>query len=80
LMQHIVKVSTRANDVVLDPFMGSGSTGVAAVKEGRSFIGVEIEPAYFEIACRRIEAALAAPTLFVQRPPRPVQQTLFATV
>jgi site-specific DNA-methyltransferase (adenine-specific) len=46
-----------AGDVVLDPFMGAGSTGIAAVQSGRRFIGIEIDPRYFEIACRRIEAA-----------------------
>jgi len=43
--------------LILDPFMGSGTTGVAAVKLGRKFIGIEREPKYFEIACRRIEEA-----------------------
>lgn len=42
---------------VLDPHMGSGSTGVACVTSGRKFIGIEIDPDYFEIACRRIEQA-----------------------
>lgn len=42
---------------VLDPFMGSGTTGVACVQTGRKFIGIEIDPTYFDIACRRIEAA-----------------------
>ena len=42
---------------VLDPFMGSGTTGVAAVQMGRKFIGIEREPSYFDIACRRIEDA-----------------------
>lgn len=42
---------------ILDPYMGSGSTGVAAVEMRRRFIGIEIEPRYFDIACRRIEAA-----------------------
>ena len=42
---------------ILDPFMGSGTTGVAAVMAGRSFIGIEREPKYFDIACRRIEDA-----------------------
>lgn len=42
---------------ILDPFMGSGTTGVAAMRLGRSFIGIEREPRYFEIACRRIEDA-----------------------
>lgn len=53
-----------ADALVLDPFMGSGSTGVAAVRSGRRFIGCEIEPAYFEIACRRIDDALRQPNLF----------------
>lgn len=42
---------------ILDPFMGSGTTGVACVRMGRTFIGIEREPKYFDIACRRIEAA-----------------------
>jgi site-specific DNA-methyltransferase (adenine-specific) len=42
---------------VLDPFMGSGTTGVACVRLGRRFVGIEIEPRYFDIACRRIEEA-----------------------
>ena len=48
---------------VLDPFMGSGTTGVACVKLGRKFIGIEIEPKYFDIACKRIAAAIAEPRL-----------------
>lgn len=43
--------------VVLGPYMGVGSTGVACVTSGRKFIGIEIDPEYFEMACRRIEAA-----------------------
>ena len=43
--------------VVIDPFMGSGSTGVACANLGRSFIGIEREPKYFDIACERIEQA-----------------------
>lgn len=42
---------------VLDPFMGSGTTGVAALALGHRFIGCEIDPAHFEVACQRIEAA-----------------------
>lgn len=49
--------SISAGETVLDPFMGSGTTGVACVKTGRAFIGMEIEPKYFEIAVRRIDAA-----------------------
>ena len=44
-------------NIVLDPFMGSGTTGVAAARDGRKFIGIEIEPRYFDIACERIENA-----------------------
>jgi site-specific DNA-methyltransferase (adenine-specific)/modification methylase len=61
---------------ILDPFMGSGTTGVAAVKLGRRFIGIEIEPKYFDIACRRIQAALDAPDLFIEKP-RPAKQEAF---
>jgi len=50
---------------VLDPFMGSGSTGCAAMKSGRQFIGIEIEPRYFDIACRRIEDAQRQQDLFI---------------
>lgn len=49
---------------ILDPFMGSGTTGVAAVNMGLQFSGIEKEPKYFEISCRRIAAAVAAPDLF----------------
>jgi DNA modification methylase len=50
---------------ILDPFMGSGTTGVAAVQMGRQFIGVEKHPAYFEIACRRIDQAQRQGDLFI---------------
>lgn len=53
---------------ILDPFMGSGTTGVACVKLGRKFIGVEIDPQYFDIACRRIEEATKQPDLFIGAP------------
>jgi DNA modification methylase len=49
---------------ILDPFMGSGTTGVACVQLGRSFIGIEREPKYFDIACKRIEEAYRQPRLF----------------
>jgi site-specific DNA-methyltransferase (adenine-specific)/modification methylase len=44
-------------ETILDPFMGSGTTGVAALHAGRAFIGIERDPSYFEIACRRIREA-----------------------
>jgi len=46
-------------DIVLDPFVGSGTTGVAAIKHRRRFVGIEKVPAYFDMACRRIERAVA---------------------
>jgi site-specific DNA-methyltransferase (adenine-specific) len=58
---------------VCDPFMGSGTTGVACAKLGRRFIGIEIEERYFEIACKRIEQAYAQPDLFIE-PPRKAEQ------
>jgi DNA modification methylase len=53
---------------ILDPFMGSGTTGVACAKLGRKFIGIEIEPKYFDIACRRIEQAYKQPDFFIEKP------------
>ena len=49
---------------ILDPFMGSGTTGVACMNLGRKFIGIEIEPKYYEIACKRIEDAQRQERLF----------------
>lgn len=54
-----------ASETILDPFMGSGTTGVACMNHGRKFIGIEIEPKYFDIACKRIrEAWVSRPRLF----------------
>ena len=58
---------------ILDPFMGSGTTGVACAQLGRKFIGIEIEPRYFDIACRRIERAYAQGKLFQEPAPKPEQ-------
>jgi modification methylase len=57
-------INATFSDVVLDPFMGSGTTGVACANLGRKFIGIEIEQKYFDIACERIEAAYAQGRLF----------------
>lgn len=75
LPTNCIGAATNLGGVVLDPFMGSGTTGVACVKLGRKFIGIEIEPKYFDIACRRIEQAYAQPDLFVS-PPAPQAQQL----
>lgn len=59
---------------VLDPFMGSGTTGVACVQLGRRFTGIELDPDYFETACRRIDEATRQPRLSLDEPmPQPVQ-------
>ncbi|NDD05234.1 MAG: site-specific DNA-methyltransferase [Proteobacteria bacterium] len=58
---------------ILDPFMGSGTTGVAAIQMGRKFIGIERETKYFDIACRRIEQAVAQGQLFEPEPQKQEQ-------
>lgn len=60
---------------ILDPFMGSGTTGVAAIQLGRKFIGIEREPKYFDIACKRIEQAAAQGQLFEPAPVKQHQET-----
>lgn len=57
LMKHFVEILSNPGDTVLDPFMGSGSTGVAAVSTGRHFIGIELDEAYFQLSSARIEDA-----------------------
>ena len=72
-----MSATTDNNDVVLDPFMGSGTTGVACANLGRRFLGIEIEPRYYEIACRRIEDAQRQQRLIPDEPQRkPVQDGL----
>ena len=78
LLRRIVRYYTRPGDVIFDPFMGSGTTGVAAIMEGRRFIGVELDPSYYAIAKRRIETA--QPPLFVAdepAQPAPEQAAMF---
>lgn len=60
---------------ILDPFMGSGTTGVACARMGRAFIGIEIDPGYFDIACRRIEAAYKQPDMLIEKPTPAKQET-----
>jgi site-specific DNA-methyltransferase (adenine-specific) len=71
----LIEKASQPGETVLDPFMGSGTTGVACAKLGRKFIGIEIEPRYFDIACRRIEEAYRQADLFISRPdPTPATQ------
>ena len=63
-------------ETVLDPFMGSGTTGVACANLGRKFIGIEIEPRYFDIACRRIAEAYQQPRLELVERPKIIQESM----
>lgn len=65
LMKWIMENYTSAGDTILDPFMGSGTTGVACVQTGRHFIGIEKNAEYFALATKRIEDAQRQPPLFV---------------
>jgi site-specific DNA-methyltransferase (adenine-specific) len=64
LMSELVADFTNPDELICDPFMGSGTTGVAAVMAGRNFVGIEMNPTYFEIACKRIEDAQRQGSLF----------------
>lgn len=64
------------NFSILDPFMGSGTTGCAAVKMGRHFTGIEVDPIYFELACERISRAIREPDMFIDAP-KPIKQEAF---
>jgi site-specific DNA-methyltransferase (adenine-specific)/modification methylase len=75
VMKWVIELCPRA-ETILDPFMGSGTTGVAAIQLGRRFIGIEREPKYFDIACQRIEQAVAQGQLFEPEPMKQVQETM----
>jgi site-specific DNA-methyltransferase (adenine-specific)/modification methylase len=73
----IEKAGLPAGALCLDPYMGSGTTGVACLRRGVRFVGVEIEERYFDVACRRIAEAARQPSLFDAAPqPKPVQAAL----
>jgi len=76
LMKYLCRLVTPVGGTVLDPFMGSGTTGVACAKMGRKFIGIELEPKYFDIACKRIEQAYDQPDMFIEPPKKAIQETL----
>jgi site-specific DNA-methyltransferase (adenine-specific)/modification methylase len=77
VMKWVIELCPKA-ETVLDPFMGSGTTGVACMQLGRKFIGIEREPKYFDIACKRIEQAVSQGQLFTPAAPQPVQMGLEA--
>jgi len=66
LLARIIKESP--GEGVLDPFMGSGTTGVAAIRAGRRFVGIELDDHWFDVACRRIDAAVGQKDLFIHAP------------
>ena len=74
VMKWVIKLCPKS-DTILDPFMGSGTTGVAAIHMGRKFIGIEREPKYFEIACKRIKQAADQGQLFEPEPIKQVQES-----
>lgn len=77
LFAKLVAHWSNPGDVVFDPFMGSGTTGVACVRTGRKFIGCEIDPTYYAIAQRRIAEAQLQPPLFPHEPqPQPTQEAM----
>jgi site-specific DNA-methyltransferase (adenine-specific)/modification methylase len=75
IMTKCVELFPKAR-VILDPFMGSGTTGVACAQLGRKFIGIEIERKYFDIACERIEAAYSQGQLFEEHKPKAKQEAM----
>lgn len=81
-MVKLIERITSFGDLVLDPFAGSGTTGVACLQTGRRFIGVELDPTYHAIAARRLADAAAQPMLIpsVESEPMPVQAVLHMEV
>jgi site-specific DNA-methyltransferase (adenine-specific) len=76
LFLELVDQFTFPDDLVCDPFMGSGTTGIACLKRGRRFIGIEMDPQHFSTACRRIEAAHKQPDFFVGHSKPATQEAL----
>jgi DNA modification methylase len=74
LMRWCIEICKNVPQTILDPFMGSGTTGVAAIQLGRKFIGIEREERYFDIACQRIEQAVAQGQLFAPEQPKQIQE------
>lgn len=77
VMRWAIELIPAPAETIIDPMMGSGTTGVACAQLGRRFVGIEIYEPYFDIACRRIEEAQRQGRLFDECPARPAQQQLF---
>jgi site-specific DNA-methyltransferase (adenine-specific) len=80
LMSEILADFTNEGQTILDPFMGSGTTGVAAVRMGRSFIGIEKDERYFDLACQRIAAAQSGARGFTRQAADERQADIFAEI
>jgi DNA modification methylase len=78
LMRELIRDFTNPGETVLDPFMGSATTGKACLLEGRRFVGIELDPGYFQIACARLAQTARQGQLFPV-PQRPQQGGLFAS-
>lgn len=76
LMEYLIRTYSNERETVLDFTMGSGTTGVAAMNTGRNFIGIELDPGYFDIACRRVEEAYRQRDLFVPQPKAYIQKEM----
>lgn len=78
VMKWCIEHLPKDSKTILDPFMGSGTTGVACVQLQRRFIGIELDETYFDIACKRIEEAYKQPSLFpVEKPKPPKTRDMF---
>ena len=78
LVSEWVRLFSEPGETILDPFAGSGTTGIACLRHGRRFIGIERDPEYYEAMCRRLAHEASNPMLFLPEPiPLPTQATLF---
>lgn len=78
LMDALVRDYSRRGQTVLDSHMGAGTTGVACMRSGRKFVGIEVDPEAFELSCRRVEQAWRDRPLFIEDQPKPEQGDLLA--
>jgi site-specific DNA-methyltransferase (adenine-specific)/modification methylase len=66
LLSHLIKIASNEGDMVLDPFMGVGSTGIAAIQNNRKFIGIELEKNYYDVSVSRFKSCVKQESLFEQ--------------